>query len=101
MASRYTAVLYDIPTIIADLSDIECLTAEILSEVDVSGDVSIPTHIEYGRFSGPYEITPRAHEDVVLETNGLLMDDDVTVKKIPYFETSNLSGYTVYIANEV
>lgn len=52
-------------------------------------------------YDGDYTVTPRANVEQVLETNGKLMADDVTVFEIPYFETSNLSGTTVYIANEV
>lgn len=52
-------------------------------------------------YDGEYTVTPRANVEQVLETNGKLMADDVTVFEIPYFETSNLSGTTVYIANEV
>lgn len=53
-------------------------------------------------YSGDYEVTPSATEDTVLETKGKHMNDDVTVLKIPMWETSNESGgYTVYIAGEV
>jgi hypothetical protein len=36
-----------------------------------------------------------------LQTNGLRMTDDVTVTEIPYYETSNESGITVFIANNL
>jgi len=49
------------------------------------------------KYAGPYEATPNPHEDVVLETAGKRMTDDVTVRKIPYWETSNTKGLTVYI----
>lgn len=53
-------------------------------------------------YTGPYEVTPKAWVDQTLETEGLLMTDDVTVFKVPYYETSNLfDGKTVYIAEEV
>lgn len=48
-------------------------------------------------YRGPYEVTPRATEQV-LATKTTLMTDDVTVNGIPYYETSNASGgYTVTI----
>lgn len=43
-------------------------------------------------YDGEYVVTPKAWEEVVLETQGYLMRDDVTVLEIPYYETSNLSG---------
>lgn len=53
-------------------------------------------------YDGEYEVTPSAHEAQTLQTTNKLLLDDVTVIKIPYYETSNLSnGYTAYIASEV
>lgn len=52
-------------------------------------------------YEGDYTVVPKAHEETVLETEGLLMADDVTVLQVPYYETSNTSGYTAYIASEV
>lgn len=52
-------------------------------------------------YDGAYEVTPSAHEAQTLETAGHVMEDDVTVKIIPFFQTSNVSGDTVYIASEV
>lgn len=52
-------------------------------------------------YGGAYEVTPSAHESQTLETAGHIMENDVTVKIIPFFQTSNVSGDTVYIASEV
>ena len=57
--------------------------------------------VEREPYTGDYTVTPQAHEDVVLETNGKRMTDDVTVFRVPYFETSNVYGNTVFIASEV
>jgi len=52
-------------------------------------------------YEGSYEVTPKAHSDQTLDTKGKLMTDDVTVFKIPYYETSNLfDGLTVFIAED-
>ena len=77
---------------------------------DISGNVS-PIFILSGNvtisgsniatYHGDYEVVPKANEDVVLQTAGMQMSDDVTVFKVPYFETSNIYGDTVYIASEV
>ena len=49
-------------------------------------------------YEGPYEVTPHTKNEIVLETANKQMAKDVTVFKIPYFETSNIKdGYTVYI----
>lgn len=53
-------------------------------------------------YVGDYEVTPKAYLDQTLETQGKLMTDDVTVFRVPYYETTNLfDGKTVYIAEEV
>lgn len=49
-------------------------------------------------YTGPYEVTPRAHEAQTLGTKGTLMADDVTVREIPEYLTSNeAGGYTCNI----
>lgn len=53
-------------------------------------------------YTGDCTVTPKADTDIVLNTCGKLLDDDVIVKKIPYFEVSNTQdGKTVYIGSEV
>ena len=49
---------------------------------------------------GAYEITPLPFETQTFETKGKKMTDDITVHAIPYYETSNISGKTVYIGGE-
>lgn len=56
---------------------------------------------DHPTYDGAYEVTPSAHEAQILETEGRVMEDDVTVRIIPFFQTSNISGDTVYIASEV
>ena len=73
-------------------------TTEVTYEVDVAIAIGASTHDTY---EGDYVVIPKAFEDQILETNGLLMADDVTVLQVPYFETVNPTGKTVYIANEV
>ena len=54
------------------------------------------------QYAGPYEVTPKAHAEQILNTSGKLMINDVTVFEVPYYETSNLfDGLTAYIASEV
>lgn len=52
-------------------------------------------------YDGDYIVTPRAHEEVILETSDKLLTDDVTILKIPYFETHNDYGETIYIGSEI
>lgn len=51
-------------------------------------------------YEGEYGITPKI-ESQVLPTKNKVMTDDLTIREIPIYETSNQSGgTTVYIAKE-
>lgn len=52
-------------------------------------------------YTGEYNVVPRAAEEQKLPCAGKKMLKDVDIKAIPFFETSNEAGTTVYIAAEV
>lgn len=58
-------------------------------------------YIDVEVYDGAYEVTPQAHEEQILPTRNKRMADDLTVLRVPYFETSNIYGNTAYIASEV
>lgn len=75
------------------------ISGKLIPKSGVNGIVGIP----YGskRYTGEYVVTPKAYDETVLETANKTMVDDLTVHKIPYHETTNLSGgTTVVIAQE-
>ena len=52
-------------------------------------------------YDGPYEVIPKVNSQA-LSTAGKMMNDDVTVLEVPYYEVSNqFGGNTVYIAKEL
>lgn len=51
-------------------------------------------------YDGEYIVTPKPYDAQTLETRHKVMIDDVTVLAIPYYETSNVSGITIYIGGE-
>lgn len=62
-------------------------------------EISVIDEIE--AYDGPYVVTP-AIDSQVLPTAQKRMTDNMTVKAIPYFQTSNPQmGETVYIGSEV
>lgn len=63
--------------------------------------VKVPTSGDADIYDGEYIVSPSAHHETILETTNKLMEDDVVVLQIPYYETSNVSGYTVYIADNL
>ena len=69
-------------------------TTLILSEKIINRMVDV----DY--YDGSYDITPLAYDAQVLPTKDTYCDDDILVRQVPYYETSNLSGgNTVYIAD--
>lgn len=74
------------------------MTSVIDGEIDkvFFVDVSHPV------YDGEYIVTPLVNSQVILDTNGKLMEDDVTVLKVPYLETANPSGgNTAYIGEHI
>ena len=73
-----------------------------LSAIDnvVAGEITIPVAASIEDYKGSYVAVSKPFEVTILETEGLRMAQDVTIEQIPYYETSNESGYTVYIGGE-
>ena len=91
----------DALTIDGMISNTVQISADMSGVVGLSAEISIPDQTGGVPYEGDYTVTPKAHEATILPTTGKTMTNDVTVIEIPYYETSNVSGSTVYIANEV
>lgn len=78
---------------------------EIQGKVDsggvVIGSVGFPKCQYAPIYDGVYDVIPKAYVMQTLDTNGKTMEDDVRVHEVPYYETSNLNGTTVYIAETI
>lgn len=74
-------------------------TAEMSAEEDFV--CSMGSSIPSGDYDGPYEVTPKAYEEQILYTANKTMAQNVTIHEVPYYETPNTDGNTVYIASEV
>lgn len=69
------------------------VAVESFQREEIIGDV------EY--YTGDYTVTPKVVGQS-LATMGKMMSDNVIINKIPYYETSNLSGgNTVFIGKEL
>ena len=75
-----------------------CLTGKISGNSNNLGGV-ITFSDGITTYSGDYTITPRVQSQT-MNTKNKKMEDNVTVLAIPYYETSNLKGKTVYIGGE-
>lgn len=72
-------------------------------EIDISmeNDVIKVISDDVEKYEGIYDITPQAFQNQELYTKDKLLKENITVKEIPFFETSNQYGNTIYIGSEV
>ena len=96
-----TANIVTINKITCKINSISQIKGSITTKHEVAAILQAPDIIHTDIYNGQYEIEPKAHTTTTLNTSGKTLLNNVIVKKIPYFETSNFSGYTVYIASEV
>lgn len=65
------------------------------------GTLSARSVIGAGIYDGAYSVHSAAHEMQELPTANKHLVKNITVEKIPYYETSNMSdGITIYIGDE-
>lgn len=99
---REVSVTVEIPTYDVQVEEVNGFTVTIEKESDIEMACETAIIQGYGAdYEGSYTAIPKAFSQTVLPTNGKTLADNITVQQIPFFETSNVSGKTVYIANEV
>lgn len=77
------------------------LSGTLSAPEGISGLLTIPSAVGVDVYDGDYLVVPKAYNDQVLETAQKLLLDNVTVTRVPYYETSNLfDGKTAYIAED-
>ena len=78
------------------------LQGTIIGRESLKGGVTIGTVIgatEYPVYDGELSIVPSATEEQTLPTANKLLNEDITIKKIPYAEVTNsANGTTITIA---
>ena len=91
-----------VKTLIGKMNPTESISGKVEKPSDMSGEININPEKDMPTYNGNYIIIPKAYKEQILETKEKMMEDNVVVKKIPYYETSNVDGgETVYIAGEV
>lgn len=92
------------------INALETLSGSIAAEASLSGTLSsvgglagkVSVTKEYDIYDGEYKIVPRIFEKQVLPTSNRVLKEDVVVKEVPFYETSNDSGgITAYIGKDV
>ena len=71
------------------------------SRANLHGTLSARTVIDAELYEGAYTVHSAAHEAQELPTANKHLIKNITVEKIPYYETSNMSdGIIIYIGDE-
>jgi hypothetical protein len=86
-----------------DIAGRGSLTGDIAGRGSLTGELWISTSTDGAteQYTGDYEVTPRTIKQT-LPTKKKVMIEDLTVKKIPFFDVSNdAGGVTVYIGEEI
>lgn len=86
-----------------NISPVNKVSGNIITDKTVSGNITYGVGGDIAPiYEGDYEVLPLAFEETVLPTKDKKLIEDIVVKEIPYYETSNTSGgNTVYIAGHV
>lgn len=75
------------------------LSGRLSCDGGLSGSLSIVSG--YDVYSGAYDVVPKAYNSQTLLTANKLLNENIIVKEVPYYETGNSSnGVTAYIAKE-
>lgn len=76
------------------------IQGKLNNNISIKGNLNVTQSNPYPEYTGTYEVIPSI-EMQILETKNKILKDDVSVKQIPYFETSNLYGDTAYIGTNI
>lgn len=99
-------------SLVGSLSTNNILTGQLISQkshlqgklstdnILMKGIITIPPEMPIDTYEGEYEIVSKPFKTSEIQTQGLKMRKNIVVLEIPYYETSNISGYTVYIGGE-
>lgn len=81
----------------------ELTVDKLLNEFELIVDSDIIIKIaDADEYEGEYVIIPLAYDQQILDTKDKLCRENIIVKEVPLWETSNLSGgNTVYIAERL
>lgn len=70
-------------------------------EIEIQQENIVVEVLNADKYKGEYVISPKAYQEQELDTKNKLLEKNLIVKEVPFFEVSNLEGTTVYIGSEV
>lgn len=96
----------------SDIKALDSLSGTISGKCELAGSLCVTQECElagslcvtqeYDAYDDSYEIVPKAFQSQTLETKDRVMKENLVIKEVPYWVTSNESnGETAYIAEEI
>jgi hypothetical protein len=94
-------LIFDPPLSSAVIASMEKMIAEAEWRLNVAAETDEEKSEEYESYDGEYRITPKAFQSQMLDTENKVLDRNIVVTEVPYYETGNAAnGVTSYIAKE-
>lgn len=94
-------LLFDPPLSSAVIASMEKMIAEAEWRLNAAAETDEEKSEEYESYDGEYKITPKAFDSQILDTTNKVLDRNIVVTEVPYYETGNqANGVTSYIAKE-
>lgn len=98
MSNEYREIVLD-----GELSLDVAIDGDMDLDLALDGEFGVLTEVirsDYPYYTGETSVTPKTTAQT-LETAEKIVMDNIVVLSVPYYETSNTSGETAYIASEV
>ena len=106
-------LLFDPPLSSAVMASMEKMIAEAEWRLNVAAETEAEWRLnvaaetdeekseEHESYDGEYRVTPKAFQSQMLDTENKVLDRNIVVTEVPYYETGNAAnGVTSYIAKE-
>lgn len=94
-------LLFDPPLSSAVITSMEKMIAEAEWRLNVAAETNIEKSEEHESYDGEYKITPKAFDSQTLDTENKILERNIVITEVPYYETGNeANGITSYIAKE-
>lgn len=94
-------MLFDPPLSSAVMASMEKMIAEAEWRLNVAAETDEEKSEEHESYDGKYRVTPKAFQSQMLDTENKVLDRNIVVTEVPYYETGNAAnGVTSYIAKE-
>lgn len=94
-------LLFDPPLSSAVIASMEKMISEAEWRLNLEVETNEQKSEEYESYDGEYKVIPKAFDSQMLDTANKVLDRNVVITEVPYYETGNeANGVTAYIAKE-